>query len=64
MAVMDVQVFCQLMNSAIASNPMNVPNPAHAAWEGLMDQWWNKVSNLDYGDQLAITKSVLVRQHV
>jgi hypothetical protein len=64
MAVMDVQVFCQLMNSAIASNPMSVPNPAHAAWEGLMDQWWNKVSNLDYDDQLAVTKYVLVRQHV
>jgi hypothetical protein len=42
-AVVDSKIFCQLVNATIASNPMKVDNPEEAAWEGLMDQWWNRV---------------------
>jgi hypothetical protein len=48
MTVTDSKGFCQLMTWAIAANPMKVGDPNSAAWEGLMDQWWNKVRVLDY----------------
>jgi hypothetical protein len=43
MVVTDSKGFCQLMTWAIAADPMKIVDSDSAAWEGLMDQWWNKV---------------------
>jgi hypothetical protein len=45
-ATMDRVVFCQLMSATIASQQSTLRNTEEAAWEGLMDQWWNRVSSL------------------
>lgn len=42
-AAADRVVFGQLMTAAIASQTSPLPDPTKAAWEGLMDQWWNRV---------------------
>jgi hypothetical protein len=45
MAVVDVKMFTQLMNAASTYEPSSLLDPQSAAWESLMDRWWNRVSD-------------------
>jgi hypothetical protein len=42
-AATDQVMFVQLMDAAVATTAQNVAKPREATWEGLMDQWWNRV---------------------